>query len=200
MSKDLIAAITLEAMARDYADGNLWDDLDREAVCEAARVIREQEAEIERLHKKIAAYQGPNQGIEGLGAAYGSAASHLSPAPDYDNPAPPNDKLRAVYAEGKSRLSPAPVSDGWRTLDDPALDQIKKDGTIIILTTGHSTGTGRWRRIAVRDTLNDYDDGSGMCATFASTYGWHSVSDKNLCSAPPTHWMPLPPLPTKAKD
>ena len=53
MSKDLIAAITLEAMARNYADGNLWDDLDREAVCEAALVIREQEAEIAKLNKAL---------------------------------------------------------------------------------------------------------------------------------------------------
>jgi hypothetical protein len=53
MSKYLIVAITLEAMARNYADGNLWDDLDRKAVCEAARVIREQEAEIAKLDKAL---------------------------------------------------------------------------------------------------------------------------------------------------
>lgn len=67
-----------------------------------------------------------------------------------------------------------------------------KDGTIIILTTGSATGTGRWRQVASRDTLNDYDDGSGMRAVFAPIYGWYSVSDKSLNKTPPTHWMPLP--------
>ena len=68
------------------------------------------------------------------------------------------------------------------------IDTAPKDGTIIIITTGDATGTGRWRRVASVDTLNDIDG----IAQFKGVYGWHSVSDKRLNDAKITHWMPLP--------
>lgn len=95
-----------------------------------------------------------------------------------------------IASDAIAALSSIP-GDGWLPIESAP-----KDGTIIILTTGSATGTGRWRQIASRDTLNDFDDGCGMRAQFAPIYGWHSVSDKSLNKTPPTHWMPLPPAPS----
>lgn len=73
------------------------------------------------------------------------------------------------------------------------IESAPTDGTLIILHGEGNTGTGRWRVIASRDTLNDIDG----VAQFARQYGWHSASDKNLNNIKVSHWMPLPPPPAK---
>ncbi|WP_447724574.1 hypothetical protein [Sphingomonas koreensis] len=75
------------------------------------------------------------------------------------------------------------------------IETAPKDGTLIIVTTGELTGVARWTVIASRDTLNDYDDGSGPRAVFAREYGWRSASDKRIAAATLTHWMEIPPRP-----
>jgi hypothetical protein len=85
------------------------------------------------------------------------------------------------------KLVPALAEAGWQDIATAP-----RDGTLIILHGEGNTGTGRWRVIESRDTLNDIDG----VAQFARKYGWHSASDKNLNKIKVSHWMPLPAAPT----
>ncbi len=75
------------------------------------------------------------------------------------------------------------------------IESAPKDGRLIIITTGSASGVARWGIVARRDTLNDYDDGSGPCAQFESEYGWLSPNNKHIHGMQCTHWMPLPEVP-----
>lgn len=109
------------------------------------------------------------------------------------------DALTEWYGERCPDTEPGcPTCDAWAELDAlkasmawQPIETAPRDGTIIILTTGDATGTGRWRCIGSRDTLNDLNG----IAQFKHEYGWHSVSDKRLNNQKITHWMPLPSAP-----